>query len=251
MASILEDVRVFLGGADLALSLTKFSYETSTEEKDVTTFRTGTPASSSANTAKLVVGGLEMSSVKMEGNSEAGSDADEDRPDDLFWQSRGTPTPLTVAPDGSALGDVAFLTNLTPMKLITLGAPGDVWSYEVDGTTEATQRGQFLLPVSSVAADGDGTAMELGAVTAGQQLHFSAHVLAYPDGDSIVLSLESSADEAFTSPTTQLTTGSFTATGAELLSSDGSAVTDTWYRVSWDITGSSGSFVVVAAAAIY
>lgn len=253
-AELLEDVRVFLGGSDLALSLTKFEYATSTEEKDVTTFRSGTVAASTANAAKMVVGGLESSAVKLEGNSEAGSSDTENFPDDLFSDAvlERTKLPISFGPQGSAVGDVAYMANMLVDKLTTFGAPGDVWSYVCDGTAEATQRGEWIYPVTAVSASGTGTARELGAVAAGKKLYLCAHVLSTRPSASVVVEIESDSADTFLSPTSRIALTSRSSNGGELARTDGTAIADTFYRLKWTVTGgTSGSFIIVACAAIY
>lgn len=254
-AYLLDDVRVFFDSADLALSLTKFEASTSTVEKDVTTFRTGTPESSTANAAKLVVGGLESTAIKMDGNSAAGSTAAEDMPDDLLYGAvkLGQVVPVTFGPAGAATGSVAVFGNALVTKISTLGSPGDVWSYSCEATGESMQRGVFLDSVTASGVSGVGTVSELGAVALGQQLHLSVHVIQNPDeGGTIAFDVESDALATFLSPTTLLSVGAWGGNGGSIRRTDGDAITDTFYRLKWTVSGGTGgAYVFVAAAAIY
>ena len=67
---------------------------------------------------------------------------------------------------------------------------------------------------------------------------------------SITARVESAPAEAFAAPTTRLTFDAATAAGGQALRTDGTAITDTWWRVAWTITGTTPSFLLAAALGI-
>lgn len=251
-AALLSDIRVLFAGADLAGTLTKYSYEVTMEPKESTPFRTGLPAVSVPNSAKVLYGGLETGSMKLSGASAAGSSDDEAMPDDLASNWLGSPAPVTAAPDGDALGDVAYLAELTPTKYnIINGSVGDVWSYEIEGTSSNNQRGVVALPMTAIVSSGHGDAVHLGAVVDGKRLHATAHVVARAGSGTVTFAVESSASALFTSPTTELTFDAMTDLGAGLERTDGTAITNTYYRLKWTATlGVDEAFAAFAALAI-
>lgn len=113
-------------------------------------------------------------------------------------------------------------------------------------TIKATKSGGALVRVTSMegeavkTATGTGTARQLGAVTADQALYSFLQVLSITAGASITVTVKSDDAQAFSTPTTRITHTAFTDEGAEVKSLAG-AVTDTWYRVDWTISGATPS----------
>jgi hypothetical protein len=255
MASILDDVRVYLRGADLACSLTHFSAGFSADEKDVTTFRQLVAgADSTPNTAKMLAGGLMSTAYKLAGNSEAGSDADEDRPDDLFSESLGGVEPITFSRFGGDFGDTATVSKMLTTKWMVGGKPGDVWSYDIEGSGHPAYRGVYALPVTVTAVDVEGSAISVsGGLAAGSRIIANFHVLATPGtAESISFAIESDSTDEFLTPTTIETTSAFLLPGGEqievILDEE---LTDEYLRVTATIADSDdGTFVAVAALAL-
>lgn len=113
-------------------------------------------------------------------------------------------------------------------------------------TIKATKSGGALVRVTSMegkavkTATGNGTARQLGAVSAAQTLYSFLQVLSISAGASITVTVKSDDAQAFSTPTTQITHTAFNAVGSEVKSKAG-AITDTWYRVDWTITGGTPS----------
>jgi hypothetical protein len=113
-------------------------------------------------------------------------------------------------------------------------------------------RGQFAHPPGTArTATGTGTGLEVGAVAAGARLYAALHVLSVSGTTpSLTARVESSADNTFAAPTTRLTFAAATAAGGQALRTDGSAITDTWWRVAWTVTGTTPSFMFAATLGI-
>jgi hypothetical protein len=108
-------------------------------------------------------------------------------------------------------------------------------------------RGFLLKGMATVSAAGaTGTALQLGAVSAGQYLYASFHV--FTAGTTITGVVESDADNTFGSATTQITFGPYTTVGGRWGVRVAGPVTDTWYRLR--LTTCTGSFVIACAAGI-
>jgi hypothetical protein len=247
---VLLDARLFVGAADLSGHGSKIEIESEIEAKEITNWRSGG--------AKEVLGGLETVSIDAEGQWEAG---DPGKIDDQAWADRRVLEAWTAGAESASdtgVGSVAYLTKALRSSIKLFAAVGDVapWSAKATGTWPLV-RGEFAHP-SGVArtTDGNGTAVELGAVAAGQRLYGSLHVLSVagtliPEIDVIV---QSDSAEAFNvTPETRLSFATATAPGGQVLRTDGTAHADTWYRVVWDITDNGGtgeSFLFVAAIGI-
>jgi hypothetical protein len=154
----------------------------------------------------------------------------------------------------TAAGNLGYLTKALRTSITLLGAVGDVAPWEANAAgTWPLVRGQFAHP-SGVARSttGSGTAINLGAVAAGERLYASLHVLSVSGTSTPTLTVTVQSDDAegFADPTTQLTFDAATAVGGQILRTDGTAITDTWWRVGWTITGTDPSFLFAAAFGI-
>lgn len=240
---ILTDVRLFAVGADLTSASSKVELSAEVEEKDVTNYGSGG--------FKEVVAGLASSAISAEGQWEAG---DPSLVDDASWAQFGGMGPWTVGPQGAAVGDLAYFTKALRSSYQLGGSVGDVapWMGEASGSWPLV-RGQIAHPPGTArTADGSGTGLNLGSVAAGQRLYCALHVLsvAGTGSPSITVTVESDTDDTWSSPVTQLTFNAATAAGGQILRTDGTAITDTWWRLSWTITGTTPSFLLAAAVGL-
>lgn len=239
---ILTDVRLFAVGADLTGHSNKVELSAEFEEKDTTNYR--------SQGWKEVMAGLGSAELSGEGQWEAG---DPGKVDDSSWADLGGVGPYTVGPDGAAVGDLAYVMKALRGDYRLGDAVGEVapWTGAVKSSWPLV-RGQFAHPPGTpVTASGDGTGLELGALATEQRLYASLHVLsATGTTPSITVTVESDADNTFASPTTRLTFDAATAEGGQILRTDGTAITDTWWRASWSVSGTTPSFLFVVSLGI-
>ena len=117
-------------------------------------------------------------------------------------------------------------------------------------------RGPLLDVDTAVAASGNGTAYQMGAVAAAETLVGVLRLLAAPAGagnNTLDVIVQSDDNEAFTSPTTRLTfTQLNQATGPTVeVPTAAGAITDTWWRVNYTYAGAgSRTFSLVIALGI-
>lgn len=238
----LTDVRLFAVGADLTGHSNKVELSAEFEEKDTTNY-------GSAGW-KEVLGGLGSAELSGEGQWEAG---DPGLVDDASWSELGGVGPYTVGPDGAAVGDLAYFMKALRADYKLGDAVGEVapWTGAAKSAWPLI-RGQVAHPPGSAqTATGTGTGLELGALAAEQRLYASLHVLsASGTTPSITVTVESDADNTFGSATTRLTFDAATAEGGQILRTDGTAITDTWWRLAWTISGTTPSFMFVSALGI-
>lgn len=240
--NIFTDVRIFAGGADLTGASNKCELKAEVEDKDVTTFE-------SAGWGEHL-GGLKTGSFDGEGFWEAGDDG---RVDDSTWAGLGATVPLTVGPTAATVGSLAYVMKTLRTNYTILGQVGDVAPWKAEGTSNwPISRGQFAHPPGTArTSDGSGTAVELVAVPAGSRLYAALHVLSGTGTDpTLTVTVESYEDNTFADPTTQLTFTEANGISSEILRTNGDAITDTFYRVSWTIGGTAPSFTFVAALGI-
>jgi hypothetical protein len=241
--TVLTNVRCFAVGVDLTGNSNKIELSSEVEAKDATNY--------GSNGYKEVVGGLASAEISGEGQWEAG---DTTKVDDGAWAGLGGIGPWSIsANNGAAVGDLAYFTQALRADYKLLGEVGEVapWTSMAKSAWPLV-RGQFAHPPGTArTATGTGTGLNLGAVAANKRLYASLHVLSVSGTTpSITARVESDDNSGFTSATTRLTFAAATAVGGQTLRTDGTAITDTWWRIAWTISGTTPSFLFAAALGI-
>jgi hypothetical protein len=239
---ILTDCRIYSGGADLSTRSNKATLMAEVEEKDATAFAGGGYTE--------VLGGLASAKFDGEGQWEAG---DAGKVDDVSWSGLGGLGPLTVCPDGADVDDLAWLMYGMRGSYSLGDSVGEVapWSASL-ASSWPLARGRIAHPPGTArTATGDGTAVELGAVPAGQYLYAGLHVLsASGTTPSITVAIESDVDALFNgSETTRTTFSAATDRGGQIQRVAG-AITDTFWRATWTVSGTTPSFLFVVSLGI-
>lgn len=240
--TVLLDARIYLESADLTGWSNKVETTPTAAEEDITNFASGG--------WKQRTGGLFDTDVALEGFFEQ---LDISRPDDMFWANLGSnQAALTVMPTSGAAGVVTYLTRGQVMDYKPGGSVGKVlpWSAALKGNWPFV-RGLVLHPQGTArTSTGTGTGFQIGAVGAAQRMYACLHVLSVSGTTpSITVSLQSSVDNTFSSPTTRITFAADTGLDGQALSLLG-AVTDQWWRAAWTISGTAPSFLFAVSAGI-
>jgi len=237
--TILTNVRLFAVGADLTGNSNKVELSTEVEAKDTTNY--------ASNGWKENLGGLASAEISGEGQWEAG---DSTKVDDASWAQIGGVGPWSVSANNSAaVAGLAYFTSALRADYKLFDAVGEVapWTGSAKSSWPLV-RGQFAHPPGTArTATGTGTALQVGAVTAGKRMFAALHVLSVAGTTpSLTARVESSVDNTFASPTTRLTFAAANAVGGQILRTDGTAITDTWWRIAWTISGTTPSFMFAA-----
>lgn len=241
--SVLTNVRCFAVGVDLTGVSNKIELSSEVEVKKSTNY--------GSDGWDEVVGGLASAMISGEGQWEAG---DPSMVDDASWSQLGGVGPWSVSANNSAaVGSLAYLTQAMRADYKLFGEVGEVapWTGSAKSSWPLV-RGQFAHPPGTArTATGTGTGLELGAVTADRRMYAALHVLSVAGTTpSLTARVESSVDNTFASPTTRLTFTAATAIGGQALRTDGTAITDTWWRIAWTISGTTPSFMFAASLGI-
>ncbi|UUV34380.1 hypothetical protein NQK81_13295 [Amycolatopsis roodepoortensis] len=239
---VLFNARIFGGSADLTSSSNKVDLASEAAAEDATTF--------GSEGWKEVRAGLCSTEIEAGGHWEAG---DPSKVDDSRYAGFGGVAPWTFTAGGAAAGTVSYFTNGLSNEYTLLGEVGKMvpWTAKAKGTWPLV-RGQIAHdPGTARTATGTGAGAELGAVAAGKQLYASLHVLSIAGtaAPSITVEIESDDAAGFASPTTRLSFAAATALGGQILRVPG-AITDTWFRPKWTISGTAPSFLFVVAFGI-
>ncbi|MDM4722751.1 hypothetical protein QTQ03_25295 [Micromonospora sp. WMMA1363] len=245
--TILTDVRLFTGGCDLTSANNKLEFVAEVEAKDVTVYR----SSGSGQHWTSVIGGIAKGTVQASGFWSAGTS---DQVDDNLWPGMGGVGAWSWCPDTADLGAVGWVTQALQANYKILDAVGDVAPWEANAsTTGAITRGVVLHPPGTArTTTGDGTGVEHVAVAAGQNLYANLHVLSVSGTSTptITVVIESDASDTWSGgETTRISFDAATAIGGQSKSVAG-AITDTWYRATWTITGTDPSFLFLVTLGV-
>ena len=239
----LQNVRLFAAGADLTTVNNKAELTAEVEDEDGTAFSPSGPAWTE------VLAGLRSTELSAEGQWEAG---DPTKVDNVSFAGLGVTSGWTACPAGANVGDPAWLSSMLRTSYEIGDQVGAVapWKIEAKGNWPLVRGVVAHPPGTPRTATGTGTITQLGAVTAGQSLYASLHVLSVAGTTpAITVTIQSAAAVGFASPTTRLTFTSATAVGGESLRVAG-PITDQYYRANWSITGTGPSFLFVSAFGI-
>ena len=167
-----------------------------------------------------------------------------------YFATVDVPQSLSI---GSADGSITYFgrtlaTSYTPIE-------GNVGELAMSRLTAKTStgpliRGRRIHPTSVArSATGNGTAYQLGTLSASQSLYAALHVLDRTGTASMTLKIQSDDNSSMTSPTDRIT--SFTAaTGrTHQWGSVAGAVADDWWRCVYTITG-TGTITFAVSAGI-
>lgn len=240
--TVLLSVRTFVNGTDLTGMSNKLEIAAQCEEKETTNF-------ASAGWKELVAG-IYSATLAAEGMWSAG---DFTNPDDALNAALGTLGPWTAAIATPAVGDIAWFMNALTSKYTVGGAVGDVAPWQAGiSSSGPLVRGQFMHPPGTArTSTGTGTSVQVGAVPAGYAMYVALHVLSVSGTSTPTITVKVTSDDnsGFTSGTDQ---GTFTAVTAANQSVGqimkiAAPITDTWWRIAWTISGTSPSFLLVAA----
>lgn len=162
--------------------------------------------------------------------------------------------PVTIAPVALSAGSIAFVGLMSQGDYTPHSATvGELSKFTMagEGVGLPIARGQ-LLANATVSASGTGTACLIGAASASQTVCASLHVLSLTGtSPAITVVVQSDDNVGFSSPTT-VATFATASTGTNLFqfASVAGPRTDTYYRVTYTVTGSGPSIAFVAAVGL-
>jgi hypothetical protein len=238
---VLNDCRIYYDSADLTGFSNKFTVAAAAANLDKTTFASGG--------WREIAAGVFDGNGSVEGFYQAG---DLTMPDDNFWATLGdSSVAISAVPTAGTVGSVTYLTQGIECDYTPGAKHGELLGYVSNFKTNwPILRGQVMHPQGTArTATGNGTGLQLGAVSANQAFYVNLHAMGYVDGSMTVV-VQSSVDNTFGAPTTRATFTAVAALGGQQIRVPG-AITDTWWRVTWTISGGvTHSFLFAATAGI-
>lgn len=234
---ILQDQSVYMGGYDLTGRSNALALDYSADLQDCTVL---------GDTTHKRLAGLKTAAVQVAGFMDI-DDADLFQ----FSQLGVTDTPFSFGAQGDAEGSVAYTMMAAEADYKIGAAVGDILPFDAGAQSSGQLiRGSILLNSKGapLTATGNGTGQQLGAVSATQRMYASLHVLGAGTG-SVTAKLQSAAASNFAGATDRITFTAATDISAEHKYVAG-AITDTWWRIVYTISGGAPSFKLVAVCGI-
>jgi len=233
---VLRDVDLIFDGYRLRGAMNSVKLTDACDAQEATVF---------GDTARRRIAGIYSPALDMEGYWDATNDGI------IVGDLQLADIPITVAPQDSADGSIAFVFRALAAEYSLLGALGEVnpFSLKAQGSDGARLVRGNIMHNAVRTATGDGVARQLGALPAGKHMFAAAHVLDASVSDSLTISVYSDNSGAFGSPTLQFGFPSLSAIGSSWVVFNG-MTTDDYWRVSWNISGTSPSFSFIVVLGI-
>ena len=246
MGKILKNVRLFTGGVDVTGESNKLEFSGEVEEVDVTTF--GDYDATTDRIWQVLLGGEFKGKISGAGVIDTAGGIDAETHTRL-----GSKTAFVVGPDGAAVGALALVTDVLTTSRTGFGERMKALPWSAGwSTNRAIARGVFAHPPGTArTATGNGTAVQHIAVPATGELVAAINVLSIAGTatPTITVKIQSSPDNTFAAPVDRITFDPATTVDGQVKRVAG-AITDTWYRAQWTISGTTPSFLFVAALGV-
>lgn len=231
----LNNCKLYIAQYDVSGDHNSLELTSEVELLDKTTFG----ASSRAH-----LGGLE--SIKFDHNGY--TDFADDAIEEIIQANLAQNVVVTVGPTGTD-GERAFLFKRISVSITEGGEVGQMHTFQVQGVgTDRLVQGTFLHPLTSRSTSGNGTARQLGAVSATQRLYSNLHVTAKTGSPTLDVLVQSDDGGGFGSPVTRITHTQATNVTSQQSTVAG-AITDDWYRTNYTF-GGTGSITFVHSVGI-
>lgn len=236
---LLRDQNVWFDAYNLTTRLNSVGIEYGAEVLDDTTLGDDTRSGK---------GGLKTAAMSVAGLYDA------DPYDEVLFDNVGVVNkPFSVGASSSEGSTAYFINSMVGSYVPFQNSVGDLAGFDAGGMTTKSPlvRGLVVANELTVTSSGEGTAFQLGAMSATQTLYVATHVLTVdPSTDpSLALVFQTASSSGFSSPNNRITFTEFDDLGSEFASySNSTGNTDTWGRIVWtpDSTDSAFDFVAVA-----
>lgn len=237
---VLRDCKTYWDGYDLTGNSNKVALKYSADILEDTVF-------GAASKSRLC--GLKNVELDMGGFWEAGVG----KVDTLANSNLALPNKtITLGPTGAAQGEPVFSFQSVLADYQAGAQVGELlpFDFKAQGSDQYGLIKGTVLENGTKTSSASGTARLLGAVGATQRPYFILHVLALSGTNpELTLYLEHDDNASFTSPTITSQTG-ILAVGGYFSPGIQGAITDTYWRVRWVLSGTNPSFTFMFALGI-
>lgn len=225
---VLKNQKVFFGGYDLTGITNAVSLTSEAEAVDATVL---------GNDTRINKGGLKTVAASVQGFFDA------DPYDSALYTNVGAnDKPLSILTSGTE-GSPAYMFKCMIGSYTPSGSIGDMFGFSLEAAAAGSlTRGTLMENNTGISANGDGTGQQLGAIASGQKMYAALHIFNVTGtSPTLDVTVESDDNAGFTSAATRITFTQANALGAQYTTLDG-PITDDYWRVSWDVGGTTPSF---------
>ncbi|MDV2503082.1 MAG: hypothetical protein RX318_03935 [bacterium] len=235
---VLTKCKLFVAEFDLSGDMNALDVKRASEVLDRTTF---------GASERRRLGGLKAVLMEHSGYWNGGAD----NVDDVLFAKIGvSAVPVTVGPETGAAGERGNIMLATFGEYMPKGVIGEIFAFNVSIDSDGDLIDGTILFNGIATATGNGTAYQVGAVSATQSLYAALHVVA-ASGTTPTLDVILQSDTVgFPSPTSRITFAQKTAIGSEWATPVAGAITDDWWRINYTIGGGSPSFTFIVTIGI-
>ena len=218
-STLIAQQQVLFAGYRLTVQMNKIAEAFATDALDATTL---------GSTTRYFEPGLKRAGYVFDGLY-AAADVDAN----LFTNHRVANVPMTLAlTDGSVSSPARSLKSMIANHKVIEGSVGGLATMSVELVTTAKQVNGSILFNSEVSGNTNGTAVQLGAVSATQSLYAALHV--FSGTGSFIVKVQSDDNSGFTTATDRITFATVatgTPSASEWATPVAGAITDDWWRV--------------------
>ena len=162
--------------------------------------------------------------------------------------------PITFTVKDDTAGSPAYFFNAAVADLKLGGKVGDVFPFAISAHSSSQPLIQGTISLNSrgtpLTTSGNGVGRQLGAVASGKKMYSCVHIWQVGTG-TITPIIESDSTNSFSgAQTTRITHTALSAIGSEIKTAAG-AITDTWWRTKYTISGGAPSFLAINTLGIY
>lgn len=233
-SEIISQQLILWDGYNLTTRLTRFLMDDGTDALEDTTL--GCTTHSNAV-------GLFNPAIQIEGIYDAAT-----YDEALYSTMGGSDVLISILRSGTSGALAYFLNAMHASYEPVKGAVGELAGFSAGGVAQGDPliRGQVLSNNTNLTTTSNGSTLQLPTVGAAERLYAGLHVLAIDDngGDTLDVTIESDSANNFPTPITRITFDQMTDIGSQFKSVAG-AITDTYYRPVYTITGSTPAFAAV------
>ncbi len=226
---VLTNCKLWVDGNDFSGDVNALKWEYGADEIEDTNM---------GDTTHVFLGGLKKFKAQLEGAVELGPTALEGI---FFTQVNTADVPVSIGPGTGADGEIGYFVQAQTANYSPGAQIGDLKVFDVgiNASNNRLVRGT-IMHNSTRTVTANGTARQLGAVSATEKLYAVLHVLATVSGSSPTLDvvIASAASDSWPG-TSRITFSQKTAIGSQFATPVAGAITDTWWRVQATIGGSS------------
>lgn len=232
---ILSGYKLYAGGFDLSGNINALGSGYGAQLKDSTTIDDITVVNK---------GGLKVVTFAHQGLWDSDIDAQ------LFSDIGVSDIPMIIAQGNGADGQICHMMRTLQAEYASTAPVGEMFGFSYSGVADKIVRGTVMANLASQGSSANGTARQLGAVTAAQSVYATLHVLA-ASGSSPTLDVTINSDDngGFSSSTQRIAFTQATGVTGEWSSLIG-AITDDYWRVEFTIAGGTPSFDFVVSIGI-